>query len=281
MMAEADTEANNNDHLLQSLDRGDLSSGSYEGGFKTWECSIDLAQMLANIELLGLSPESKPDDKPKWHIVELGAGSAVPSMVLLQQAIALRSTTQKYLFHFSLCDYNEDVLRLCTAPNTLLNYLGAMKHVSLTPNVLPGNQSTDQDIDLEELSQLVAGITDSLSSANITVDLISGAWGEDLVNLIKPDPSGSTRSWNLLVLASETIYSPATLSAFCDTVLTLLKEYPGKARALIAAKKIYFGVGGGVDEFVKTIEHKGGLSHSILETTTAGVNRVILEVTMP
>ena len=281
MMAEADTEANNNDHLLQSLDRGDLSSGSYEGGFKTWECSIDLAQMLANLELSGFSSESKPNDSPNWHIVELGAGSAVPSMVLLQQAMSFDRTTHDYRIHFSLCDYNEDVLRLCTAPNTLLNYLGATKNISMTPDLLPVNRSTDQDIDLEELSQLVGGTMDTLNSANITVDLISGAWGEDVVDLIKPRPSGSTREWNLLVLASETIYSPKTLQSFCDTLMTLFREYPGRAKALIAAKKIYFGVGGGVDEFVRAIEHKGGLCRSILEVNTAGVNRVILEVTMP
>ena len=281
MMAEADTEANNNDHLLQSLDSGDLSSGSYEGGFKTWECSIDLAQLLASLELPGFSSTSKPNEEPNWHIVELGAGSAVPSMVLLQQAISTKRMTQEHRFHFSLCDYNEDVLRLCTAPNILLNYLGAMKKVSMTTNVFPGNESSDQDIDLEELSQLVAGTTETFNSNSTTVDLISGAWGEDLVDLIKPEPSGLTRGWNLLVLASETIYSPDTLSAFCDTVLALLKGYPSRAKAFIAAKRIYFGVGGGVDEFVKAIEQKGGLSHTILEVTTAGVNRVILEVTMP
>ena len=281
MMAEADTEANNNDALLQSLDRGDLSSGHYEGGFKTWECSVDLAQILANLDLASVPLNSRPTDSHKWHIVELGAGSAVPSMVLLQQAMSYTRTNHGHRFHFTLCDYNEDVLRLCTAPNVLLNYLMATNKVSLTPNPGFGNQANDQDIDLEELAQLVGSTTDALVSVNIAVDLISGAWGEALSDLIKPEPAGSSDGWSLLVLASETIYSPNTLSAFCDTVLTLLKQYPGRAKALIAAKRIYFGVGGGVNEFVKAIELKGGLSRFIFETTTAGVNRVILEVTMP
>ena len=44
-MAE-DTE--DNDTLLSGLETGDLTKDVYEGGFKTWECSIDLATLLIN-----------------------------------------------------------------------------------------------------------------------------------------------------------------------------------------------------------------------------------------
>lgn len=35
-----------NDHVIDQLDKSDLRSGVYEGGFKTWECSLDLASLL-------------------------------------------------------------------------------------------------------------------------------------------------------------------------------------------------------------------------------------------
>lgn len=35
-----------NDDIVDQLDQSDLRSGIYEGGFKTWECSQDLASLL-------------------------------------------------------------------------------------------------------------------------------------------------------------------------------------------------------------------------------------------
>jgi len=68
LMAEANPEENQNDKLLSGLDAGDLASGQYEGGFKTWECAIDLAKEVASLRLQG-----------KWHVIELGA--EVPSLL--------------------------------------------------------------------------------------------------------------------------------------------------------------------------------------------------------
>ena len=35
-----------NDEVIDQLDKSDIRSGTYEGGFKTWECSQDLASLL-------------------------------------------------------------------------------------------------------------------------------------------------------------------------------------------------------------------------------------------
>ena len=35
-----------NDEVIDQIDQSDLSSGIYEGGFKTWECAVDLASLL-------------------------------------------------------------------------------------------------------------------------------------------------------------------------------------------------------------------------------------------
>ena len=35
-----------NDETLNDLQKSDIRTGVYEGGFKTWECSVDLASIL-------------------------------------------------------------------------------------------------------------------------------------------------------------------------------------------------------------------------------------------
>lgn len=35
-----------NDGVIDQIEKSDLRSGVYEGGFKTWECSLDLAGLL-------------------------------------------------------------------------------------------------------------------------------------------------------------------------------------------------------------------------------------------
>ena len=52
------------------------------------------------------------------------------------------------------------------------------------------------------------------------------------------------------------------------------------ARALVAAKRVYFGVGGGVDEFLIVLRSTTGVAREVWEThgEGAGVGRVVLEV---
>ena len=35
-----------NDETLSDIEKSDIRTGVYEGGFKTWECSVDLASLL-------------------------------------------------------------------------------------------------------------------------------------------------------------------------------------------------------------------------------------------
>ena len=39
-------DGNSSDQVIDQLENSDLRAGVYEGGFKTWECSIDLASLL-------------------------------------------------------------------------------------------------------------------------------------------------------------------------------------------------------------------------------------------
>lgn len=84
----------------------DLVPGVYEGGLKTWECSLDLAAVLAQ-RIAGSSEEFLQNKK----VIELGCGTAVPSLFLFSQAINAGDNQPKRLT-LQLCDFNEQVLRM-------------------------------------------------------------------------------------------------------------------------------------------------------------------------
>lgn len=48
----------------------------------------------------------------------------------------------------------------------------------------------------------------------------------------------------------------------------------------MAAKRFYFGVGGGVDDFIVALPQHGLVARVVWETEGEGVGRVILEVTL-
>ncbi|OCT54135.1 hypothetical protein CLCR_00179 [Cladophialophora carrionii] len=324
LMAEANpsaSESDSADTLLAGLENGDLSSGIYEGGFKTWECALDLASLLTGpLSRLPIDQHGMQD----WEIIELGAGSAIPSLTILGEFLRRRQTSGDSQNHghlkLTLCDYNVDVLRLATAPNVLLNYLFALGNASLPSSSTSTSSSSSSsslshhanedegDVDLEGLGgdALVRGTVKDLLAHKVSVDFISGGWGSEFVDLINSHPHSSSatssspppppppppiRPANLLILASETIYSPASIKTFSQTLISLLRTHRQRngpksspetstAKAWLAAKKVYFGVGGGVDEFAREVELLGGRSQVIFERKDTGIGRVVLEVTV-
>ncbi len=280
-MAEANPETHDDAAtLLSGLENGDLTSGIYEGGFKTWECSLDLASLVTDL-----------DFAQNWHVLELGAGSAVPSLALLQSSFSTskhQRQRSRGSLRFTLCDYNEDVLRLCTAPNVLLNYYHYHHRVLVESRRLmsasPDEEEQEElegDLDIEELGDtFVADTVHDLRSRSISFDFISGGWGGSFLDLV-PLKSDADGPESILILASETIYSPASTKVFAETLVNLLRRYPrGMAKAWVAAKKVYFGVGGGVDDFLIEIGRHRAKSTTLLETKDTGVGRVVLEITV-
>lgn len=81
-----------------------------------------------------------------------------------------------------------------------------------------------------------------------------------------------------LVLASETIYSPATTPAFISVLEAALSAENGSCRALVAAKTLYFGVGGSVGDFVNGLENAGCSWKVVRDERHVGVNRVVGEI---
>lgn len=165
---------------------------------------------------------------------------------------------------------------MATIPNALLTW------VLGSSNTVPSGAG-----DLEISPTDLQNFETSLSKDNIIISTISGAWGPKFIELASssavsqiPVSYPEIRE-ETLILASETIYSPATTNSFVSTLLGLLEaaEAQGRtAKALIAAKKVYFGIGGGVDDFIATLQENGGQASIVWELEGDGVDRAILEV---
>lgn len=364
--------------LISTLQDGDdLRSRVYEGGFKTWECGVDLAAYLASCLCLdgkpggggvadeglanwlreagiwngngGLEDDDEDDeggglnrgddDDSGLDIIELGAGSAIPSLILLNHVLTARrrrrgrtrggsdahveqrDKTRLGNIRFILCDYNLEVLRLVTGANVLLQLKGLKqrREVQSDPTNHDGggdldaregdamaqdaNASANANVDGEGEVELDSGLhgteLSSLTNAGISIDLISGAWGDAFVDLVlalpPPTPIPTTPPRHpsnrpTLILSSETLYSPASLHAFVSTLLSLLRRSHHSSResmALVAAKKMYFGVGGGVDEFIGEVGRRGGAVVEVVREIDearggggGGVGRVVLKVSL-
>ncbi|EAW15112.1 protein-histidine N-methyltransferase [Aspergillus clavatus NRRL 1] len=272
LMAE-DGADHENEELILGLEKGDIKPTFYEGGFKTWECALDLAKLVVSEDL--------PHQTEDQHIIELGAGTAVPSLILFAQALS-RPEPAKSRIHFTLADYNSAVLRLVTLPNLLLTWNQLVKHrETSSPEGTPCDEQPDEE-ELDITPELVESFQKDLAARNITLEFISGAWSPAFVDLVFS--SYGEGKGKTLILASETIYSPASLAAFSETLIALLRRSgneQARSKSLIAAKKVYFGVGGGVDEFVSVLRGLNGSDLDVEEQVdidSEGVGRVILKI---
>lgn len=180
-------------------------------------------------------------------VIELGCGAGIPCCSLILRAIEAAQPAK-----FVLADYNGAVLSLVTMPNIVLAWLQA-------------NHRLVGDGDVEITSELVQEMKDDLSQKGISVECVRGAWSSKFCQLV------GMHNYEL-VLASETIYSSGTIGVFAEVVEGALSR---SGRALVAAKKVYFGVGGSVVEFQR---HLDLLNIQYQQLLTAGeVGRVVLE----
>ncbi len=220
--------------------------------------------------LLKLDIPNETDLTPE----KLGCGSAIPSLVLFHYAI-----TQSLPLYFTFTDFNASVLRLATVPNLLLTWVKCLPNStdagfdSLNPNPLHASPSGD----LEITPSLISSFVSALQALGIHITLISGSWNpaEQFLSLIPVTSDMST-----LALASETIYSPASLETFTEALVLLLKRVR-TGKAIIAAKRIYFGVGGSADAFKRRAAELGAVASEIEPAAVhQGVARCLIEVQM-
>lgn len=184
---------------------------------------------------------------------------------------------------FILADYNPSVLELVTLPNFLLAWAlhhRHQQHPALADAFLP-------DDELQITPELLRAFEENLRSRNITLSFLSGGWSDDFVHLLyslSAATHGASPPPVTLLLGAETIYSPFALQAFNETVFAILRReqaaLSAEASALVAAKRLYFGVGGSLDDFVHQARAKGATVTTLREET-AGVARGVVRCHLP
>ncbi|KAJ3413716.1 Histidine protein methyltransferase 1 [Chytridiales sp. JEL 0842] len=210
------------------LGQSDLIMGVYEGGFKTWECSIDLVNYLA---------EQDPSVYCGRRVLELGCGSAIPGMYCLSKGSRV-----------DFQDYNEEVIRLITMPNVLLN-------TTCGPH--------DSEIDEKGMYDATLNF-EGLNSLNCC--FIAGDWGSQ-------NPTGENKYD--IILTAETIYESRSHSR----LYKLLKRSLGPSGIiLIAAKTTYFGCTGSLQSFEQLVRADGYFKWERVRTYPQGVQREIVRL---
>lgn len=254
------------DEILLGLTNEDLRVATYEGGLKSWECTFDLMQVLG----------ARGGAREIRNVLEMGCGTGLPSALILQQMLECAKGEDSSLSRrLILADYNESVLRLVTVPNLLFTWCELQSAETLRE--LQGTEASgDLAVELrtgevEVTEKLVSAFVSELQGKNIQLEFVSGGWSPQFVTLLSENVNFD------LVLASETIYSPETLPIFTDTMLCLMSE---NTEALVAAKRVYFGVGGGVPEFERALDQRKVKYQTISEVTSQGVVRAILRVSL-
>ncbi|KIY45988.1 hypothetical protein FISHEDRAFT_66750 [Fistulina hepatica ATCC 64428] len=254
----------------------DLVPGLYEGGLKTWECSLDLVHYLHG---LGVHPVGR-------RIFEIGCGTGVPSLYLLSRIFCAEPLPESSTV-IHLQDYNRAVLELVTFPNILLTWymspasaLYRASHAEQDENTSPHPFKPGE---LRISPELKKAFLASLETFRLDLRLFSGAW----------DTFDRTRTYNI-VLTSETIYQSRYLPTLIDLLLCVtdkmpvppqdaesraIERYDGAPLCLVAAKTLYFGVGSGTVEFEQAIQAVPGNART--ETVwehSSGVSRKIMRV---
>jgi hypothetical protein len=197
----------------------------------------------------------------------LGCGTALPSLAVFQWLLQ-RTAPIAGSLDLGLADYNPPVLQLVTLPNLLLSWAQVIRRDAW-------EAEGELEIDAELIEQFLA----CLQTNSISLSLYSGAWSQEFVDLVSHD--AHSHSAPIAVIGAETIYSPAALASFGETLMSLMSlPSAEKSTALIAAKKVYFGVGGSMEDFCDLVRSKGGLVEQIREESD-GVRRAVVEVRLP
>ncbi|OAA64068.1 hypothetical protein ISF_04777 [Cordyceps fumosorosea ARSEF 2679] len=282
LMAEEEEDAEHSVHADGSgLGAHDVKTGVYEGGFKSWESSVDLVKVLA-----AQGKVSAAEHLP-MRIIEFGCGTALPSVSLFQWTIEATTPTTaatRQPTSFVVADYNPTVVQLVTLPNFILAWaLSTREHTPALRNAF----SIDDELEL--LPEVVAAFQSYLIANRISLTFLSGAWSPEFIELvysiIPDDATGSGAAAATLLLGAETIYSPFALQAFTEATFSILRREKSKqnaspAVALVAAKRLYFGVGGSLDDFVEQARSRGSEVITLREESD-GVRRGVVKCTLP
>lgn len=238
MMEEKDVLSKLSELLIERND-ADVQSNVYEGGFKSWECSYDTVDEIhdainrKSFQLFNLS------------ILELGCGTALPSCYILKRKFEECDHQEMCIV---LSDFNYDVLRLVTVPNLLINWASTLPVEELHRLTTDDVNCRFENNEVFVTEGLIHEFERQLQISNVQLIPISGSWGREFNTIVEAHKID-------FIISSETIYSTQTLPVVAESIKNILEKAGTKhGQALIAAKNIYFGVGGSVIEFLTYFE---------------------------
>ncbi len=134
------------------------------------------------------------------------------------------------------------------------------------------------ELDIDD--DLLRAFRVGLEQCHVKLSFFSGAWSPAFVQLVSSKSSSQKESpeASLLILGAETIYSPMALQSFTGSLMAILELHQrGGSMALVAAKKVYFGVGGSIEDFCDAVRARGGMVELIREEVD-GVRRAVVEI---
>ncbi|KAJ1899418.1 hypothetical protein LPJ66_002122 [Kickxella alabastrina] len=280
--------------IAKDKNASDVIKGVYEGGLKTWECSIDLLSFLVEHQ-----------DEPHMalngaRVLELGCGTGLPSLHILKTAPGA---------HVCMQDYNRDVLELVTMPNVLANTVLSPAGGSMGDEMHADDdtETCEIDIDFRRTQVLFGADTDKiigerevpeltpeetreadlrlLDGTNIAsrCEFVAGDWANIEEELRR---QGREHSFDL-VLTSETIYDTDSYKRLHDLLVCVLARPDVNAQAegqrvpmvLVAAKSIYFGLSGSILLFSQYVRSRGVFDSECVWQSGGSMNREILRLT--
>ena len=217
---------------------------------------------------------------------QYGSGPAIPALALLKYILSTPkpSSPPTRKTHFVLSDYNLIFLRLLTAPNVLLTWY------------LTTHLDADPESELDITPELMASFYADMAAYGISFTFISGRWSTEWSDIAFPVPKDGGQplvgKGYTLLFSSETIYSTDAYPDLVGSIVTILdraaeRHYIGSGgkyvnpKGLVAAKKMYFGVGGGIDDFVPFLRGVAGDRTGVVErldVSDQGVGRGVWEV---
>lgn len=220
------------------LPNSDLVPGVYEGGLKLWEGSLDLVKALrTEVQNGHLSFKEK-------RVLELGCGHGLPGIFACLEGAAI--------LHFQ--DFNAEVLKCLTIPNVNAN----LSTKSPPAETDRANRDTEPEVryfagDWSQIHQILPEVNHSENDLNSCPE--------------NGQPGGYD-----IVLMAETIYS---LSAQRN-LYELIKKCTSRLHGVVylAAKKHYFGVGGGTRQFLSMVEKDGVMATRLVAEVADGSSNV-------
>ncbi|KAJ9123089.1 hypothetical protein QFC22_001279 [Naganishia vaughanmartiniae] len=267
----------------------DLIPGTYEGGLKTWEGGMDL------VEVLEEQHKKITGGIGSWvkgkRVLEVGCGTGLPSVYLLRRLLELPAGASA-ITELHLQDYNISVLQLVTLPNLIL--------ASISEETL-----AEMDSNLELTHEVIQEFQEKLKLHNIKLSFSCGDWSGFAEVLQSSD--GKKETLYNLVLTAETIYRLESVPSLLRVLkyasrrddTNAMKAQGGNDTAdvasaldgltlqmawerdedviLVAAKILYFGVGGGMQDFTYSVERNQGTVESV-RTWSFGVGRQVVRL---